>query len=319
MTVYQNREREENTPLFYRFITCLKDQIIHRQQRRPTSSLPILQIDREKLQRNDNLIFWLGHSSLLLKLDKRLILIDPVFSKNAAPIGTTMKRFENEIPLAIENIGEIDAVLLSHNHYDHLDKKTIKAIHSKVDMFLVPAGLKRQLLRWGVQEEKIKECSWNQLIRWNQIEFTCLTARHNSGRGVWDTNKTLWCSWLIKSKSYSIYFSGDSGYGKHFAEIGAVFKNIDLAILECGQYDKRWKNIHMFPKEVVQAAKDLNAVLTLPVHWGMFSLAFHAWDEPIRSVVNEAKKQKISLTTPKIGEPIPLGGEAPESKWWEEL
>jgi len=226
------------------------------------------------------------------------------------------KRFNDTLPLAIENIPNLDAVIISHDHYDHLDYGSIKKLKDRVTHFYVPLGVGAHLISWGVAEEKITEMDWWESISFSGIQLTASPSRHFSGRGITDRFSTQWSSWVIKGKKDNIYFSGDSGYDSHFKEIGDKF-GLDMAIMECGQYDAQWPLIHMMPEETVQATIDVNAKLLLPIHWGAFKLGLHSWTDPIERVTTEALLKNVTITTPIIGEVVTVGEPIPTSEWWK--
>jgi len=261
---------------------------------------------------------WFGHSAFLLQIAGKNILIDPMLSQVPAPhpwLGA--KRFSKELPIAIEKIPHIDAIIISHDHYDHLDYASIIALKDKTSHFFTPLGLSSHLMSWGVNKEKITELDWWQEVSFETLKFSCTPAQHFSGRGLSDRDKTLWCSWVIQSPTENIFFSGDSGYGAHFKEIGKRFGSFDFAMIECGQYNELWSEIHMFPEETAQAALDLNAKVMMPIHWGAFKLAQHAWTDPIERVITKAKDLNVSLISPKIGEAISLSETyQAQQKWW---
>ena len=207
---------------------------------------------------------------------------------------------------------------MSHDHYDHLDYETIQKLKDKVGVYFTPLGLGNHLIEWGVNKERINELNWWDSIDFDGIKLICTPARHFSGRGLFDRATTLWCSWVIEGKKDNVFFSGDSGYDTHFKEIGEKYGPFDISLMECGQYNEDWKLLHMMPEETVQAALDLKSKLTMPIHWGGFTLAFHDWTDPIERVVNKAKKLNMPITTPKIGEPVIIGKETyPIEKWWK--
>ena len=286
---------------------------------KPNKSIETLTIDSLDIGSDSSRITWLGHSTFLLELDGKNILLDPMFSPIPSPIplmGT--KRYSDTLPIDIANLPFIDIVLISHNHFDHLDYKSIIKLKDKVGKFYTPLGVKSHLLAWGVESSKIIELNWWEESVDSNFTFVCTPSRHFSGRGIFDRYSTLWASWVIKTKSASIYFSGDSGYGPHFKEIGNKYGPFDIALLECGQYDPKWADIHMMPEETVQAAKDVNATLLLPIHWGAFTLSLHSWTDPIERVTKEAQRLGQSITTPQIGEPVYLDSLVyPRSTWWE--
>ena len=260
---------------------------------------------------------WLGHSSFLLKIKSKIIMLDPMLGKYAAPIPVPMlKRYSSELAISLDDIDTIDIVIFSHDHYDHLDYKTINKIKDKVKMFYVPLGLGSHLKSWGIKEELITELNWNQSSINGSFTFVCLPSRHFSGRGPFDRNSTLWSSWAIISEIGKIYFSGDSGYGKHFKKIGQDYGPFNIAMLDCGQYNDAWKYSHMVPEEAVQASKDLNAMQFMPIHWGAFTLSTHDWADPVKRAIRSAKKNQLDILTPEIGKIVTLGQKS-EIDWWK--
>ena len=262
-------------------------------------------------------ITWFGHSAMFIEMEEMNIFIDPMLGEVPAPhplLGNP--RFNKDLPIAIENLPEIDLVLISHDHYDHLEYGSIQQLNSKVKQFFVPLGIKAHLTKWGVDASKITEFDWWESKILNGIEFVAAPARHFSGRGF-TRNNTLWSSWVLKSENSNIYFSGDSGYGEHFKEIGDKYGPFDFAMMECGQYNEQWTQIHMTPEESILASIDLQANLMMPIHWGSFKLALHAWDDPIIRATKKAAELNVQISTPKLGEAIILnGGGYPSSKWW---
>ena len=251
----------------------------------------------------DYQIAWLGHSAFLISIDEKIILLDPMLGSHASPISIpSLKRFNSELPINPELIPYIDFVILSHDHYDHLDFSTIQLIKDKVKNFLVPLGIGSHLRSWNVKEQNIREMNWEQSYKIDDLEFVCLPARHFSGRGPLNRNSTLWSSWAIKSSSLKIYFSGDSGYGSHFEKIGKEHGPFDISLIDCGQYNSAWKYSHMFPGQAVAAAIDLKSKYFMPIHWGGFILAMHPWDEPVKKSKKLAKEKGLNCLTPQIGE-----------------
>lgn len=289
----------------------------------PSSPLPSLPIDPASLGRRDTAlerVTWFGHSSLLLEIEGRKVLFDPHFGGEAAPLPFSPRRFPATPVLRAEDLPDIDAVVISHDHFDHLDYATIRAIAPRVGRFFVPLGVGAHLSRWGIAPERVSELDWGDSAAHAGFTFVCAPARHFSGRGLADQFKTLWASWVIKTGRRRIYNSGDSGYGPHFKQIGAAHGPFDLAFIECGQYDPRWAAIHMMADEAVRAAGELGAGLMLPIHWGAFALAMHSWYDPVEKVAAEARKAGLAVTTPRLGEPVDIGGPAwPSDPWWKEV
>ncbi len=291
-------------------------------QRIPDKPLPVIPIDLSKLQNTDQTrIFWFGHSTILLETEGKKVLIDPMFSQRPSPVPMFgAERYSKTLPIEIEDLPPIDVVIISHDHYDHLDYDSIRKLKEKVRQFYVPLGIGSHLERWGIEKARIRELDWWQEANLEGLRFIAAPARHFSGRGFWDRDATLWCSWIVIGKQARIYFSGDSGYGPHFAQIGQKYGPFDLTLMECGQYDKRWADIHMMPAETVQAHIDVRGKIMIPIHWAAFSLSAHAWADPIEQVTRAANVQKICISTPKIGEPVVLGTKVyPNSIWWQSV
>lgn len=262
---------------------------------------------------------WFGHSTFLLQIKGKNLLIDPMFGDVPAPnplLGN--KRFSNELPIEIEKLPSIDAVLITHDHYDHLDYESIQKLKGKVKLFFTPLGIGIHLLKWGVEKERIIELDWWQEIKFDDLTIRCTPAQHFSGRGISDREKTLWCSWIIQSADENLFFSGDSGYASHFKEIGEQYGPFDFAFMECGQYNNLWPLVHMFPEETAQAGLDIKAKKMMPIHWGAFKLASHSWTEPVERISKKAKELNVDLVIPKIGEIIEIGLNDSEEiyPWW---
>lgn len=290
----------------------------------PGRPLPSVRTDLRALSSDHPVIVWFGHSSYLIKVRGFHILVDPVFSGNASPVSFFARAFPGSDVYQAEDMPVIDLVLLTHDHYDHLDYKTILKLIPKARHFYTSAGVGAHLEYWGCDPSKITELDWWETVAIDgtgrgiekAITLTAAPARHFSGRGI-KRGGTLWSSFVLNIDKYNLFLGGDSGYERHFGEIGERFGPFDMAILECGQYGKNWPFIHMLPEQTVQAAKDLRAKYLLPVHWGKFTLALHPWDEPIRRVTAAALKEGMPVTTPMIGEPVVLDSVYPDKKWWE--
>lgn len=290
------------------------------QGRVPLNPIQVKAIDKNKFSKNHKgiRVNWLGHSSLIIEIDGIIILTDPVFSERTSPFsfGGT-KRFDYSRQFKIEDLPEPDLVIVSHDHYDHLDRKAVSKLkHSKAH-FIMPLGVGAHFDRWGFSPDQYTELDWNGEISFeNDLKITATPARHFTGRGLTDRNKTLWASWVIKTENSSVFFSGDSGYFPGFKDIGDQYGPFDLCIIECGQYNPSWPYIHMAPEESVQAHVDLKGKLMLPIHWGKFKLSLHSWTEPVERALNAAKKTGSILTTPQIGEQIIIDNRTPQEYWW---
>ncbi|MGC4036324.1 MAG: MBL fold metallo-hydrolase [Chitinophagaceae bacterium] len=283
----------------------------------PPSVLPSVKTDLRTSSFKKPAIIWFGHSSYLVKIDDKNILIDPVLSGHASPFSFGAKSFAGSDAYTVEDLPEIDLLILTHDHYDHLDNRTITKLKDKVKHIATSLGVSSHLLYWGFDESVITEFDWWQdKVLPGGIKLTAAPARHFSGRSF-TRNKTLWSSFILSIDGYRLYLGGDSGYDSHFKTIGEKFGPFDLAILECGQYNEQWPDIHMMPENTAQAALDLKAKWLLPVHWGKFSLSLHPWNEPIQRVLAKAKELNVNVTTPMIGEPVVLDESYPSEKWWE--
>jgi len=284
----------------------------------PKDMIPSVKTDLLHLPADTNILVWFGHSSCFIKLNGKTILLDPVFSGNASPIPGSLKSFVGADVYKASDFPEIDYILISHDHYDHLDYETILALKDKTKHVVCGLGVGAHFERWGYPAEKILEKDWHESVLLDSaISIFTEPSRHVSGRGL-NPDNTLWTSFIIKTKNKTIFYSGDGGYDKHFAMIGKKYGPIDLAILENGQYDSAWRYIHCLPPQVVQAAKDLQAKRFLPVHNSKFLLGRHAWDEPLRKTSEIAKKEAIPLVTPMIGQIVNLNDEKQVfSEWWK--
>lgn len=320
---FQDRKftNQHASPMEVNYLKIFNELTRKAPNRNPQKSIDVKPIDYLAIVNHNSKstkLTWFGHSTFLLEIDGKRILIDPMFGDSPSPIslfGT--KRYSKEVPIEIEQLPFIDAVILSHDHYDHLDYGSIKKLKNKVGRFYTPLGVGNHLVSWGVAQEKITELNWWESSDFNGIILVCTPARHFSGRGLFDGASTLWCSWVIRGNDDKIFFSGDSGYDTHFKEIGDKYGSFDISLVECGQYNEDWKLLHMMPEETVQASINLKSKLAMPIHWGAFTLAFHDWTDPIERMTKKAIELNLPVTTPKIGEPIILGTATfPQEKWW---
>lgn len=311
----------------------------------PNIAIPSVKSDLSAMSGQDSFV-WFGHSSYMLSLGGKTLLIDPILGDNAAPLPFIIAPFKGADIYAPSDIPPVDFLIITHNHYDHLSKKTLKALLGRVERAIVPLGVGKYLKAWGLDEGKIVELDWGEVAEFGAFRFHCLTARHFSGRGLTDGNKSLWASYLLEydadlgressgdsrheskkpRESKKIFFGGDSGYGAHFAEFGKKFGVIDLAFLENGQYNTQWAKIHAFPHQTLQIAQDLNTKAIMPVHNAKFKLSTHEWNTPLERLYTlyTQGKYDFALWTPKIGEIVPLWGDKSDkrahfSQWWREV
>lgn len=283
----------------------------------PPVKLPFIKTDLKNFSSTEPVLVWFGHSSYFISIAGKNILVDPVFSGNASPVSFMVKAFPGSNEYTAADMPTIDYLILTHDHYDHLDFNTIRKLRNKVNKIYCSLGIGSHLKYWGIGENKITELDWWQSLQIDtEIQLTASPARHFSGRGI-KRGQTFWSSFILKTSKYNIFLGGDSGYDSHFKEIGNKYGPFDLAILESGQYNCMWPLIHMMPEETVQAAVDLKAKILLPVHWGKFKLAMHPWNEPVKRVLAKAKALQMEVATPMIGELLSFTKPNSSKIWWE--
>lgn len=289
-------------------------------RKHPTDLIPSVKTNLLTLSPDSNVLVWFGHSSYFMQVDGVKILVDPVLSGSASPLPMGVKSFKGTNIYSPEDFPEIDYLLISHDHFDHLDYKTIMALKPKIKHLIVGLGVGESLEYWGFDKNKIIEKDWNETVNIKEhFSIHTATARHGSGRKMKSDN-TLWLSFIVDAPTLKIYVGGDSGYEKHFAELGKKYGSFDLAILDNGQYAEDWHTIHMPPKYSLQAAKDLNAKRLFPVHYGKFVLSRHPWDEPIIAISKLSEEQNYPILTPMIGELVNLNDNTQQFKqWWKGL
>lgn len=280
-------------------------QLTAKKLRQPHEPLDIIPLDVDRLMaaKKDQFI-WYGHSVLVMKIDGKIIISDPMFGHDASPIGPVRtKRFSKNTLDIIDHFPHVDIVLFTHDHYDHLDYDSILKIKDKVGSFIVPLGMHRHLTSWGIDRSLITELDWWQSHQSSGINLTLTPTQHYSGRFINDRSLSLWGGWSIQGSTNHIYISGDGGYRDHFKLVGERLGPFDLGFMECGQYNIDWKDVHLMPDESVKAAVDAHVRKAIPIHWGAFDLSYaHHWYEPPMIFVDHIKKTDISYALPKIGE-----------------
>lgn len=315
---FQNIEYTPDLTKGYSMLGIMYDMLFKKHPRRkPIDSLPSVKTDLLNLPLASNVLVWFGHSSYYLQVEGKRFLIDPVLSGNASPLPGTNKSFKGSDIYSIADLPPIDYLVISHDHYDHLDYETVMALKEKVGKVICGLGVGEHFEHWGFAPEQLIEKDWNETITFDSgMTLNTVPGRHFSGRGF-IRNNTLWLAYVLKTPTLNLFIGGDSGYGNHFAKIGEKFGPFDLAILENGQYNVAWQAIHTLPTEVIKAAKDLKAKRIFPVHSSKFMLAMHQWDEPLNEV-SRLNNEEIPLVTPMIGEVVRLGDEKQIfTQWWK--
>ncbi|WP_367990464.1 MBL fold metallo-hydrolase [Vibrio sp. NTOU-M3] len=268
-------------------------------------------------EESGNHLYRIGHSSVLMQIDQTKILTDPVFSERASPVQWAGPKRFHPAPISESDLPFIDVVVISHDHYDHLDKHTIQKIKNKVGTFITPLKVGDHLLKWGVAKEKVVQLDWWQSTLINGIEFVSTPSQHFSGRGLFDRDQTLWSSWAIIGKTQRVFFSGDSGYFSGFKDIGEKYGPFDITLMEAGAYNSMWKTVHMMPEESIQAHQDVRGKVMVPIHNSTFDLAMHAWYEPLEQITTLAKERDITVLTPAFGQKIMMDSPISATQWWQ--
>jgi len=317
-TKFENMESTKIDVSFFSLPAILCKQFSNRENREPPQPLPVIAFDRDDFYATGEEFkaIWFGHSAILMRIANATIFIDPMLGPNAAPISPLpAKRFSENTLEILDGIPELDIVMLSHDHYDHLDYASIQKLKNKTKYFFVALGVGRHLEKWGIDKDIIAEFDWWDARIFNNIRITFTPTRHFSGRGLTDHSKSLWGGWVFTTSHENIWFSGDGGYGKHFEEIGRRLGPFDFAFAECGQYSEFWPQIHMFPEESVQAVIDAGAKKVMPVHCAGFALSQHSWTDPLERFVSAAESKGFNYVLPRIGEPIRIDFDD-RQKWW---
>ncbi|MDH5835106.1 MBL fold metallo-hydrolase [Luteimonas kalidii] len=299
--------------------------------RKPADTVPatppvVLPLTREALAAApDRSLFRLGHSTLLIKLRGGFWITDPVFAERASPFAWAGPKRFHAPPIALEDLPPLRGVLLSHDHYDHLDRDAVLALAARAEVFLAPLGVGDRLVAWGVPAAQVRQFDWWQETELDGLRIVATPAQHFSGRGLFDGDRTLWTSWVLidppahaDDAGLRLFFSGDTGYFDGFREIGRRFGPFDVTLVETGAYDRRWASVHMLPEQTVQAHADLRGGVLLPIHNGTFDLALHAWTDPFERVTALAAERGIVLATPRMGERVDLASPQPTTAWWRD-
>jgi L-ascorbate metabolism protein UlaG (beta-lactamase superfamily) len=290
----------------------------------PDVALPVQRLTRAQLDAApERSLYRIGHSTLLMKLRGGWWITDPVFAQRVSPLPFFGPKRFHAPPIALHELPALRGVLLSHDHYDHLDRAAVRALAAKTDVFLCTLGVGDRLQAWGVPAAKVQQYDWWQSAEVDGLRFTATPAQHFSGRGLRDGNRTLWASWVIEdlasAQPLRIFFSGDGGYFDGFAEIGRRFGAFDITLMETGAYNEHWPYVHMHPAQTVQAHQDLGGQWLLPIHNGTFSLAMHAWWDPFEQVVALGQAQGVAVATPMMGERLDLNVPHAGQRWWQAL
>lgn len=299
----------------------LKEFFFDKKERsRPIDKIPSVKTDLLNLDKDKNSLIWFGHSSYFMQIDGKTVLVDPVLSGSASPIPSGLKSFSGTDIYTTDDFPEIDFLLISHDHWDHLDYKTIIKLKPKIKKIICGLGVGAHFEHWGFDENIVIEKDWNETVTLDDnFKIHTQTARHFSGRSL-ARNKSLWMSYVLQTPTMKLFIGGDSGYDAHFTEIGTKFGPFDLAILENGQYDSKWRYIHTLPNEFLNVAKELKANRILPVHSSKFVLANHSWDEPLELITKYNETENLTIITPIIGEEVNLkDNQQTFTKWWQTI
>jgi L-ascorbate metabolism protein UlaG (beta-lactamase superfamily) len=288
----------------------------------PTAALPVVPVDPKELESpppSGLRVTWLGHSTLLIEIDGHRILTDPTWSDRASPFGWTGPRRWFAPPIALSALPHLDAVVISHDHYDHLDYRTVVALRDRDTTFVVPLGIGAHLAYWGVPESRIVELDWWEHTTIGDLAIVCSPARHASGRALVDDDAKLWAGWAFLGPTHRTYYSGDTGFFPGLRDIGDRLGPFDVTMIEIGQYGRAWPDWHLGPEQAVAAHQMLRGRVMLPVHWATFALAYHGWTEPIERALVAAHDAGVTLVAPKPGESFEPSAPPPIQRWWPDL
>jgi L-ascorbate metabolism protein UlaG (beta-lactamase superfamily) len=294
-------------------------QVTGKEVRYPSHPIPVIALAKDSFASppaSGLRLTWLGHATALLEIDGARVLTDPVWSERVSPSTLAGPRRFFPPPLPLEDLPPLDAVVISHDHYDHLDMATIRALSARGAAFYVPLGVGAHLERWNVPAARIHEFDWNESTRVGPLTLTLAAARHFSGRGLRNRNGTLWGSWVVAGPRHRVFYSGDTGDFDGFRSIGEAYGPFDATLMSAGAYSPAWPAIHIFPEELVRAHQDLRGGLLIPVHWGTFNLAFHDWNQPASRISAEAARLGVAVAVPRPGQAIEPSRPPPDDPWW---
>lgn len=318
LSYYQNGTFQSKEPLVFDFNNVRNGKVgfarfLTQSSFAPQSPLPKITLTKKSFTETpaDFALYWLGHSSAVMELNGKRIIFDPVFD-NAAPIALAVPRY-GKAPITRTDLPPLDYIVITHSHYDHLERKTVQEITK--GHFIVPLGVGALLRGWGIDDNRITELGWDDTFEKDGLKIIAVEGVHYSNRSPWNRNKTLWNSYVLSGTDKKIFWGGDTGYGQHFKRIGQKYGPFNLAALEIDGWNTGWKNTHLFPNEVIKATQEMEAKQLLPIHFAVFDLALHPWDESIKMVADEVKKTDIKLLTPQMGEKIDLNSKT--HHWWK--
>ncbi|MFC5290192.1 MBL fold metallo-hydrolase [Actinokineospora guangxiensis] len=312
---FRNRERTSSVPVEGR--EMLRDLLFGKQQRKPVGAVPL--VAPGPPVGSGLHITWYGHSSALVEIDGALVLADPVWGKRVSPVPFAGPKRLHEPPAPLDSLPRLDAILISHDHYDHLDMETVLGlVRSQSAPFVVPLGVGAHLRRWKVPADRIVELDWSESVELGGVRVVSTPARHFSGRGF-KRDGTLWASYALIGPEHRVFYTGDSGYTSGYAEIGAEFGPFDATLVQIGAYGVGWPDIHMTPEEGVATHLDVRGGLLVPVHWATFNLALHAWSEPVDRLWAEAKARGVAIAVPRPGQRVDVAKPGPVDPWWQLL
>ncbi len=301
------------------FFEMLRHQFLGDEQRVPSRPVPIIQRSAAEYATppaSGLRATWIGHATVLLELDGTRVLVDPVFSERCSPFSFVGPRRFAALPIALADLPAVQIVVISHDHYDHLDMETIQALAARGSRFVVPLGIGAHLERWGVPAGRITDLDWYEHTTHAGLRVTATPARHYSGRGVLGADATLWASWAIAGPQHRVFFSGDTGYSEEFSRIGERLGPFDLTLIKIGASDPTWQQIHMSPEDAVRTHRDVRGGLMFPIHWGTFNLAYHAWNDPPERLLAAAREAGIGVVVPRPGEWVEPSKPPPVTPWW---